>query len=115
MLVGANRNQRSPVERAACSESDTYIVMWSGDEDCGGSLVSGEEEPEELPVTAEVPPVCPSAAHQRGGFAQLDDIDLSELFTCRASVMQSASRFLWGSFRVALKVALDEIITGCEG
>ena len=88
--------------------------MWSGDEDCGGSLVSGEEEPEELPVTAEVPPVCPSAAHQRGGFAQLDDIDLSELFTCRASVMQSASRFLWGSFRVALKVALDEIIAGYE-
>ena len=30
---------RSPVERA-CSETDTDSVMWSGDEDCGGSLVS---------------------------------------------------------------------------
>ena len=63
VLVGANHDQR-PVERA-CSESDTDSVMWSGDEDCGGSLVSGEEEPEKLLVTAEVPP---AAAH-RGGFA----------------------------------------------
>ena len=47
----------------ACSESDTDSVMSSGDEDCGGSLVSGEEEPEELLVTAEVP--CSSALEGR--------------------------------------------------
>ena len=61
---------------------------------------------------------CPRCALQQrirgGGFAKLDDIDLSELFTCRASVMQSVPRFLWGSFQVALIVALDEIITGYE-
>ena len=51
---------------------------------------------------------CPRCALQQR--IRLDDIDLSELFTCRASVMQSVPRFLWGSFRVALKVALDEII-----
>ena len=28
--------------------------------------------------------------------------------------MQSVPRFLWGSFRVALKVALDEIVAGYE-
>ena len=44
----------------------------------------------------------------------MDDVDLSEVFTCRASVMQSVLRFLWGSFRVALKVVLDEIFTGYE-
>ena len=53
----------------ACSESDIDSVIWSGDEDCEGSLVSGEEELGELLATAEVPPVCLSAANQRGGFA----------------------------------------------
>ena len=66
VLVGANHDER-PVE--ACSVSDNDSVMLSGD--IVEVFVCGEEKPEELLITAEVPPVCPSAAHQRGGFAQL--------------------------------------------
>ena len=47
-------------------------------EDCGGSLVSGEEEPRELLVTAEVPPVWPfSSASEGRGLPSWDEIDLS--------------------------------------
>ena len=106
---------RSPMEQSgARSESDTDSVMWFGDEDCAGSIVSGDEEPGELLVTAEVLPMCPSVANQRRGFAQLDEVDLPDLFTCRASVMQTVPRFLWGSFRAALKVALEEILEGYQ-
>ena len=66
ILVGANRDHRSPVERA-CSKSDTDSVMWSGDEDCGGSLVSGEEEPGELLCHCRSAPGVPfsSASEER--------------------------------------------------
>ena len=51
----------------------------------------------------------PSVAAQRSGFARSDRWDISEVFSCRASVMRTVPQFLWGSFRVALKVALEEI------
>ena len=57
-------------------------------------------------------PVRPSVAAQRVGFGQLDFWDISEVFSCRASVMRTVPRFLWGSFRVALKVAFEEIRVG---
>ena len=62
--------------------------MWSGDEDCGDSIVSGEEEHGELLVSAELLLVCFSAAHQRK--VQLDEVDLLPSF-CDAN---SASVFL---------------------
>ena len=55
---------------------------------------------------AEVPPVRPSVAVMRRGFVALDDWDLEEVFSRRGSLMRSVPRFLWGSFRVATKLAL---------
>ena len=46
----------------------------------------------------------------RRGFVALDDGDLEEVFSRRGSLMRSVPRFLWGSFRVATKLALDEIV-----
>ena len=51
------------------------IDMSSGDDDCADSNVKGENEQENCPL------VCFTAAHQRCGSAQLDEIDLPELFT----------------------------------
>ena len=68
-----------------------------------GSNASGEEDVE-VPIVEEVPPVRPSVRVQRAGFELLDQWNLSELFSHRASVMRTIPRFLWGSFRIAMKV-----------
>ena len=39
-------------------------------------------------------------------------VDLSLVFARRAVVMKCVPRFLWGSFRIALKLALEEIAAG---
>ena len=74
-----------------------------------GCSASGDEELE-FPIVEMVPPVRPSAAIQRAGL--LDHWDLGETLSQRGSLMRSVPRFLWASFRVALKVALKEILLG---
>ena len=76
-----------------------------------GSVASGVEQVE-VPVGEMVAPVRPSVASQRAGFVFLDHWDLGETFAQRGCLMRSVPRFLWGSFRVAMKVALEEIIAG---
>ena len=87
-------------------------VSDGGPDSVGGVSSASEAEEIEVPVVVGVPPVRPSVAAQRAGFGQLDLWDISEVFSCRASVMRTVPRFLWGSFRVALKVALEEIRVG---
>ena len=102
------------VHQGDLSESDTDSIpssVESADESSEGSSV-GDEVDVEVPVVAGLPPVRPSIAAQRSGFAQLDHWSIHELFACRASVMRTVPRFLWGSFRVAEKVALDEVAVG---
>ena len=77
-----------------------------------GSNASGEEDAE-VPTVEEVPPVRPSVRVQPAGFELLDQWDLSELFSHRASVVRTIPRFLWGSFRIG-KVELEEITIGLE-
>ena len=50
------------------------------------------------------------AAVTRLGFAQLDMWDLMELFKERGWLMMSVPRFLWESFRICLKIALEQIV-----
>ena len=50
----------------------------------------------------------PSVAAMRAGLRFLDDETLAQ----RAAVMKNIPKFLWGSFRVALRVALEEISIG---
>ena len=78
-----------------------------------GSNASGEENAE-VPIVEEVPPVRPSVRVQRALFELLDQWNLSELFSQRASVMRTIPRFLWGSFRIAMKVPLEEITIGLQ-
>ena len=46
--------------------------------------------------------------------AEVDDVDCGTIFSRRAAVMKTVPKFLWGSFRVALKVALEEITEGAD-
>ena len=78
-----------------------------------GSVASGDET-DEFPVVVMVPPVRPSAAALRADFAALDEWQLEEVFAHRGSLMRSVPRFLWGSFRIATKLALEEILKGEE-
>ena len=82
--------------------------------DVDGSFVSGDEEVFEVPAVEMVPPVRPSAALMRASFMGLDEWNLEEMFSHRGSLMRSVPRFLWGSFRVATKLALEEIQHGVE-
>ena len=66
--------------------------------------------PEELdPTICQSPEHRPSVAAMRAGLRFLDDVDLCETFAQRAAVMKNIPKFLWGSFRVALRLALEEI------
>ena len=102
------QGQSAPINSG--SDTESLAASDSGDDD--GSEVSGEEDDIELPVVEPVAPVVPSAAAQRGGFTQLDQWNLDDLSSRRASVMKTVPRFLWGSFRIALKVAMEEIVGG---
>ena len=56
------------------------------------------------------PPLMrPSAAAMRAGLPLLDGEDLSQMFSHRAAVMKAVPKFLWGSFRIALKLDLEEV------
>ena len=46
----------------------------------------------------------------REAFLSLDAVDLHTIFTKRAAVMKAIPRFLRGSFRNAIKVAMDEAL-----
>ena len=81
------------------------------DDGLEGSSASGDEELE-VPIVEMMPPVRPSAAIQRAGFVDFDHWDLGETFSQRVSVLRSVMRFLWGSFRVILKVVFEEILLG---
>ena len=48
----------------------------------------------------------------RAGLSFLDMEDLSRTLAVRASEMKTIPRFLWGSFRIALKLALEEVAAG---
>ena len=67
---------------------------------------------EELDHDLPVPEHRPSVAAMRAGLRFLDDVDLCETFAQRAAVMKNIPKFLWGSFRVALRLPLEEISIG---
>ena len=73
--------------RADVSGSDTdSLVESDGDEHVHGSVASGEDDDIELPI---VEPVAP-------GFTQLDQWDVDDILSHRASVMKTVPRFLRG-------------------
>ena len=89
----------------------TQIVA-TDDEAMDGSMASDDVEDNELPVVEPVAPLLPSVAAQRADLNHLDHWDMDEIFARRASVMKTVPRFIWGSFRIALRVVLAEIVNG---
>ena len=64
---------------------------------------------EELDHDLPVPEHRPSVAALRAGLRFLDEVDLCEVFVQRAVVMKNIPKLLWGSFRVTLRIALEDI------
>ena len=79
-------------------------------EDAGSEAASDDLSPAEL--EPDPPLMRPSAAAMRAGLPQLDMVDLSQVSARRAAVMKGVPRLLWGSFRIALKLALEVIAAG---
>ena len=93
--------------------SPTLSIDQDGSErDDVDSEFSEEGPAEELDHDLPVPEHRPSVAAMRAGLRFLDDVDLCETFAQRAAVMKNIPKFLWGSFRVALRLALEEISIG---
>ena len=70
-------------------------------------FIGGAEESEE----DDVPFRLPGVVTLRGAFASLDDVNLVEEFDERACVMKSVPRFMNGPYRIAMRVALEEMNT----
>ena len=70
-------------------------------------FIGGSEESEE----DDVPFRLPGVATLRGAFASLDDVNLVEEFDERACVMKSVPRFMNGPYKIAMRVALEEMNT----
>ena len=70
-------------------------------------FIGGAEESEE----DDVPFRLPGVATLRGAFASLDDVNLVEEFDERGCVMKSVPRFMNGPYRIAMRVALEEMNT----
>ena len=88
-------------------ESDTESLGGASDvEDVGEVL---EPTVVETPVPLEVRVRAPARA-----FASLDAVNLTDLFESRANVMRSVPHVLRGAFRMALRVACQEILDGME-
>ena len=73
-------------------------------------FIDGAEESEE----EEAPFRLPGVAILRGAFASLDDVNLVEEFDERACVMKSVPRFMQGPYRIAMRVALQEMNSADE-
>ena len=59
-------------------------------------------------------PTPPRIFGPQHAFASLDTVNLVEMFSTRARVMQSVPWVLRGAFRTALKAAMQEILDGTE-
>ena len=104
-------------------ESDTESVMTVpeggfdddlAEEDGVGSegelqALSEEEEDDEVPFR------LPGVATLRVAFASLDVVNLTEEFDQPASVLKTFPHFLKGPYRIAMRVALQEIEEGSRG
>ena len=107
MLVGGGQSQHSPARTE--QDSDHSFAEDCGEEDTEslpGSVSQGEDPVDELPEFV---------AHRReinAAFRNLDVWNREETFQSRAHVMKRVPSFLRGGFRVALRIALDEVIAG---
>ena len=107
---------------ATAVESDTESVMTVPEDGFDDDLaeedgVRSEGEPEvfsEEEEVEEVPFRFPGVATLRAAFANLDVVNLIEEFDQRASVTKFVTHFLKGPYRIAMRVALQEIGEGAE-
>ena len=91
--------------------SDTESVFSEADDD--GSVVSGVDTPTPVEETAvEMPEIQSAPAAVRNALRLLDTVDLSEVFSRRPVVMKSVLRCVRGPFRTAMRIILQEIVSG---
>ena len=98
------------------SEEDGRSVSGEDDSD---SIVGASEADQEAvvhdPTPGEAPvEFIPRDTQNVAAFASLDLVDMREVFSCRASVMQTIPHFLRGAFRGAVRVALKAVLHGYE-
>ena len=103
VLVSQHSNDRQPLDE------------WDSDTDTVGG-VSDAEVTEVVEPTVEEVPVLMDARVRAPvrAFTSLDAINLTDLFEHRPKLMQSVPHILRGAFRLALRVACQEILDGME-
>ena len=106
MEIGVDIAESRTVRQCYEWESDTDSI--------GGISEVGVDDV----IQGSVPDVPIPAQHRIFGpqhaIASLDTVNLVEMFSSRARVMQSVKWVLRGAFRTALKVAMQEILDGTE-
>ena len=98
------------VQDGSGSDGDAETVISEGPDP--GAQADRSSEPE-MAVSQVVPEVRPSARTQ-AGFAALDLINVRDIFTQRACVMEVPPAFLRGAYHSAMRTALLDITTGME-
>ena len=97
MVSGSDTESLGSDARGGASEGDSQVE---------------EEEPEpSFPQPVSIAPRRLDVIH---GLQSLDGVDLKAMFSRREVVMKSVPKFLQGAWRAALRIALEEVCTGCQ-
>ena len=98
------------------SDTDSVATILAGDvehedpaEEDEVRSVGGVEDVASEAEEEEVTFQLPGASTRRAGFVSLEAVAMEEEFDERACVMKSVPRFLRGPYRIAMRVALEEI------
>ena len=94
-------------------ESDTESVLSEGISEVPESVAVGNPSEVESEFETPVPLFRPSARINEG-FVSLDIVNVQDVFSRRACVMKAPPAFFRGAYRSAMRVALQEIVSGME-
>ena len=94
-------------------ESDTESVLSEGISEVPESVAVGNPSEVESEFETPVPLFRPSARFNEG-FASLDIVNVQDVFSRRICVMKAPPAFFRGAYRSAMRVALQEIVSGME-
>ena len=98
----------------SAQDSDVDEMSVPGADLDNGFVVSGVEEPPRVQEVLDLEDIQANRVRFRAVLRSMDNVDLNRFFQRGANVMKSVPQVVKGPFRNAMKIVLEEIVTGHE-